>query len=68
MEKEKRGIKIQNIMIYYFICSVIGWIMEMVYGYMVFGKFVDRGFLYGPMCPIYGYGSITMVLIGEKEY
>lgn len=66
MEKEKRGIKIQNIMIYYFICSVIGWIMEMVYGYMVFGKFVDRGFLYGPMCPIYGYGAITMVLIGEK--
>lgn len=65
MEKEERIIKIQNIMIYYFICSIIGWIMEMIYGYMVFGRFVDRGFLYGPMCPIYGCGAITIVLIGE---
>ena len=62
MEREK---KTQNLIIYFFMCSFIGWIMEMIYGYMVFGYFVDRGFLYGPMCPIYGYGAVLMVLIAE---
>ena len=65
MKKEKRILKIQNLIIYYFLCAFIGWILEMLYGYMVFGKFVDRGFLYGPMCPIYGYGAVMMVLITE---
>jgi len=58
-------VKIQNLLIYYFACSIIGWILEMIYGYMVFGYFVDRGFLYGPMCPIYGCGAVIMVLVVE---
>lgn len=65
MEKEEKILKFQNVLIYYFVCSFMGWIMEMTYGYMVFGNFVDRGFLYGPICPIYGYGAILMVLIAE---
>lgn len=65
MEKGEKKIKFQNLIIYYFICSVIGWVMEMIYGYMVLGHFVDRGFLYGPMCPIYGCGAVAMVLIAE---
>lgn len=58
-------VKIQNLLIYYFVCSIIGWILEMIYGFMVFGHFVDRGFLYGPMCPIYGCGAVIMVLVVE---
>lgn len=60
MEKE---IKFQNLAIYFFTCAFIGWILEMTYGFMVFGHFVDRGFLYGPICPIYGYGAVAMILI-----
>lgn len=63
MEKGEKELKVQNLIIYYFVCAFIGWILEMVYGYMVFGHFVDRGFLYGPMCPIYGYGAVAMILI-----
>ena len=66
MEKRKSIFKFQNILIYYFVFSVIGWILEMIYGFMVFGYFVDRGFLYGPMCPIYGCGVVVMVLITES--
>lgn len=65
MEKGERRNVFQNLIIYYFVCSVIGWILEMIYGFMVFGHFVDRGFLYGPMCPIYGSGAAVMVLITE---
>lgn len=63
MEKGEKELKVQNLIIYYFVCAFIGWILEMIYGYMVFGHFVDRGFLYGPMCPIYGYGAVAMILI-----
>ena len=63
MGKEEKELKIQNLVIYYFVCAFIGWILEMIYGYMVFGHFVDRGFLYGPMCPIYGYGAVAMIVI-----
>lgn len=60
------SLKIQNLLIYYFICSILGWIMEVLYAYSVFGTFVDRGFLYGPMCPIYGWGAVAMVQITER--
>lgn len=65
MEKGEKTLKFQNLIIYFFAASFVGWIMEMTYGYMVFGHFVERGFLYGPICPIYGYGAILMVLIAE---
>lgn len=67
MEKgDKKITKIQNLLIYFFLCSFFGWILEIIYAYMVFGTFVDRGFLYGPMCPIYGYGAIIMIIIAEE--
>lgn len=65
MKKEERILEFQNLIIYFLAASFAGWIMEMIYGYMVFGYFVDRGFLYGPICPIYGYGAVLMVLISE---
>ena len=65
MERGERKNIFQNLIIYYFVCSVVGWILEMIYGFMVFGHFVDRGFLYGPICHIYGYGAMLMVLIAE---
>lgn len=65
MEEKGEKLSFQNLLIYYFLCSTIGWILEMIYGYMVFGHFVDRGFLYGPMCPIYGCGAVMIVIIAE---
>lgn len=29
------------------------------------GTFVKRGFLYGPLCPIYGFGGIILILIND---
>lgn len=63
--KGEEKLSFQNLLIYYFLCSAIGWILEMLYGYMVFGHFVNRGFLYGPICPIYGCGAVLIVIIAE---
>lgn len=67
MKKNRKRflIKLQNLVIYFFVCSFIGWILEVAYAFSVFGTFVDRGFLHGPICPIYGCGVVAMVLITD---
>ena len=65
MEKEEKEVKIQNLIIYFFVCGCIGWILECIYAYIVLGEIVNRGFLYGPICPIYGFGAIIMIGISE---
>ena len=41
--------------------SFIGWIIEIVNEIIVNKKLINRGFLIGPYCPIYGFGSIIMI-------
>ena len=47
----------------FFVYSFLGWLMEVTQGYVRHKKFVNRGFLIGPYCPIYGYGTISMTLL-----
>ncbi len=53
-----------------FICySFLGWLMEVIVSYMGNKKFVNRGFLIGPYCPIYGVGGLaaTLTLTSHKD-
>lgn len=52
--------------LYFFIYSLLGWITEVIYAYYIRGYFVNRGFLYGPFCPIYGTGIILTLLCLER--
>ncbi len=45
--------------------SFLGWCCEVVFAAAVDGKFVNRGFLNGPVCPIYGFGILSIVLCLE---
>ena len=62
----------QNIYIlfmHFFIYSVIGWLLEVIYCKIIDGKFYNRGFLNGPYCPIYGFGAISIILLLQRfEY
>ncbi len=42
--------------------SVIGWCAEVAYHTVVCGNFENRGFLNGPVCPIYGFGASAVIL------
>lgn len=46
--------------------SFIGWSVEVILGLVQNKKFVNRGFLIGPYCPIYGYGCILIVILLQK--
>jgi len=45
----------------FFIYSFLGWCMEVGYAAMNQKKFVNRGFLHMPICPIYGIGVVLVV-------
>ncbi|MGE5389650.1 MAG: putative ABC transporter permease [Deltaproteobacteria bacterium] len=47
----------------FFIYSFLGWCTEVIYAGASQGVFVNRGFLNGPLCPIYGCGVLTVLII-----
>ena len=47
----------------FFLYAFLGWCTEVSYAALRTGKFVNRGFLNGPVCPIYGCG-VVVVLVG----
>lgn len=46
--------------------SFIGWLYETILTTAVWGHFADRGMLHFPICPIYGFCSLTLILILGK--
>ena len=54
--------RVVEYILFFFFYSVIGWISEVIYCYIKDKKFTNRGFLFGPLCPIYGTGAVSMLL------
>ncbi len=53
---------ILEILTYFLIYSFLGWIMESIVRTICEKKLINTGFLYGPVCPIYGIGAIIMLI------
>ncbi len=49
--------------ILFMIYSFMGWCMEVLTVFIPKKKFVNRGFLIGPYCPIYGYGCLLIIIL-----
>ena len=52
----------------FFLFSVLGYISEVIYCYILDKKLVNRGFLHGPYCPIYGVGALASIILLRKYY
>ena len=50
----------------FLIYSILGWIVEVLGKLIEKGKFINRGFLIGPYCPIYGFACIIMTVLWNK--
>ena len=46
---------------FFFFYAFLGWCTEVCYAATVTGKFVNRGFLNGPWCPVYGFGVVIVL-------
>ena len=52
-----------NIVLQFFIFGFAGWCMEVILKYRQFHRFINRGFLTGPILPIYGFGVVLITVV-----
>lgn len=52
-----------NYAAYLLIYAFIGWCAECTYCSIPKKRFINRGFLNGPICPIYGFGALLLILL-----
>lgn len=57
--------QIYYFILYFFIYGFLGWCTEVAYATVKQKKFVNRGFLNGPICPVYGVGIGMVVMLLE---
>ena len=57
------GYDVRVYFLLFIIFSVLGWIMEVTCKLIQYKRFINRGFLIGPYCPIYGCGGILITLL-----
>ena len=59
----------RNVMIYFLlflIYSFCGWAIEVIGKLIEKKRFINRGFLIGPYCPIYGFGALAITFLLKK--
>lgn len=61
------ALSLYELFAYFFIYAFFGWIVEVAYHAVTTGKFINRGFLNGPICPIYGVGVTAILLMLGKH-
>ena len=54
---------LSNLVVFFTIYSFVGWTMETIYASKINKEFVNRGFLNGPFCPIYGFGGLAITIL-----
>lgn len=59
---------LDKLIIYFFIYCICGYICEVAYCSIPARRFVNRGFLYGPYLPVYGFGAIAVILALEPFF
>lgn len=61
------GLSIWRILAYFIIYSIVGYIIETLFGIVTKGVWESRqSFLYGPFCAIYGLGATIMIMFLHK--
>lgn len=53
-------LSIQVYFLLFIIYSVLGWCLEVTCKLIDYKKFINRGFMIGPYCPIYGFGAVAI--------
>lgn len=46
--------------------AFLGWCMEVTCKFIQYKKFINKGFLIGPYCPIYGWGALAITILLKR--
>ena len=54
--------KIKKYYLYFMMYAVFGWAYEVFLEVVIYKwGYIDRGVLFGPYCPVYGFGALTFI-------
>ena len=60
-------VTVYQLICFFFIYGFLGWCLEVCYQALCNGALVNRGFLNGALCPIYGFGAVLVIwLLGSS--
>lgn len=51
---------------FFILYAFLGWCIEVIYVAVEWGEVVNRGFLHGPVCPIYGFGMLIILFFLQR--
>lgn len=60
------NISITQYFLLFIIYSFCGWLLEVTCKLIEYKRFINRGFLIGPYCPIYGWGAVAITFLLYK--
>lgn len=60
------GIDLRIYFLLFIIYSIMGWSLEVICKLIEYKRFINRGFLIGPYCPIYGFGALLITFLLQK--
>ncbi|RSX55115.1 putative ABC-transporter type IV [Bifidobacterium dolichotidis] len=61
-------IMLEKVFLWFLFYSFVGWVWETVLNIVMKKRFVDRGMLNGPLCPIYGFGAMIVLFALADEH
>ncbi|MFA9375826.1 MAG: putative ABC transporter permease [Lachnotalea sp.] len=61
--RELLGTDVYHVINWFFVYSILGWLIESTYMSICNKKITNRGFIRGPICPIYGVGALTVYFL-----
>ncbi len=61
--RESRHYSVWSLVMIFFFMSLSGWLWEVCLHLITDGSLVNRGFLHGPWLPIYGSGSLLILVL-----
>lgn len=61
--KTMLGTDFYHIIQWFLIYSILGWVVESIYMSICNRKLTNRGFVRGPICPIYGVGALSVYFL-----
>ena len=56
-----------EVSLYFFIYAFLGWVCESIYCSIGNNKIINRGFLNGPICPVYGFGALIVIFFLDNH-
>lgn len=63
IKEDQEHYSVRNLILFFFTFAIIGWLWEVGLFLVNEGRFVNRGTMFGPWLPIYGFGGLLMLLL-----